>query len=1713
MLLGGESWTKRFGRWLLGDAEGANSASELVSYPSIQGGRNQSCINKTIPIILGKTYFTPYYVGLQEVYNVINGVDGKEETSHAMFLLGYHNIDVRDVSLGLVKLSSNEEGVENGYLTIDSDSRYAGTEYGTQIELRQNNSELTDYPCKVVQAGYNAQIPCTELEGQTVNTPVYAFSAINPHKVDIVIGFNGLIDLSDGEEKNATCIIKVEMSVDGGNTWLPFISGNNVVKFEDNEHSGTITTNSNCETTFTYRKNEVMKFHCSREFTYEELNSTNGTFTYVEDGVTKHGIKNNILELKVTRINVESTTSGVSDKCYLLNTTTWCYNKKKTDSAENTSHTVYDEPPIIEKYRNLTARMALTIKANDSINGQLEHLNCILTSKGRTWNGTNWSKTKVPTENPASIALEVLSGDFREGYAYEIDDSGDVPTSDKLDLESFGAFYEECESNFDFGSQYGILPRFTCDGVVLKKYKTIDLVNQILSCGRGSITLNGTKYGVLIDKPVENSVMILNDQNILDFACQRSFDEVPDGYEVEYVTALNDWQKDSFLCIPANQDSDTRNDIAEADAKLEKLEMPFVTHPARANAMALYKYACQILRPEIWTIKLAQEGELIEVGNKFEVQTGTISVGIGQGAEIKDLIIVDNYITGIKTDGKFNVTDVNEEYGVKITCADGISEPYILKRKLETFEEEGNYSDLYFEVPISIDYAHIPNTGDVVTFGIYELETKEAICIGKKENGDGTFVITTVPYQEDLYTYESSHELKEYESKTTNPQYNIPTPKYATVEESLEKSKQTKDIILAKVNNLWASHIVTLYKKSETVPSTANMPTLLTTYSFSNDTVTFEGGVTNNNGWYRSYSEADSNGNGTMFAIVATAKSQSATDNIATNEWSEAVPYGQNGINGYNSKTISLYRRGATEPSLFTEELVYNFEDNTLTGDLSDWTESVPETDADNSPCWEIHATAISLTSTATVSNWSTPIKIFQSSDLSLEQVKELINENAPPPTVIADVTFGGFYVDEENKTIASQSITSEIHVYQTGEELDFTFGNIELPSGWEYTVDGKSITLTVGQGVVIKTGSIPIPVIFTEYLTNCIYSREDGRIYISDEVNLLGDYDDIDNLPLSPNNDDVINWTGAETVSDLQADGLFKENTPYKYNAVTELWVEFIVENNSPYGFKTDASTQTTYTVGFGYTQVKGGVNRGAVTSVSGLPSDAIFGDYITWTGINTVSSLCADGTFKQCSIYSWNGTRWEKDTKPIHLSGALSDVLSVANADLANNNSEAKLLLDHLTANSAFIGDLTVTGSAFMERLAVTEISVGRWTDNDITNPTKFIGGSITSGNYQQGSRGWKINGNGDVEFQNGTFRGNVFATSLTLEDGATIEGFVTEDYLQSHYTDTTNLNRNYATKTEALNQIQQIYCLSSTQSPPNVTEWITYAGSDLNKWSTKIPEYPKNSSGDYSDTEYYLFTATQKKNAGTGIYSVNITRDYLYDKLFAQTNGKTIIKGGFIKTDLIEAESITADKIDVDDLFSQTITLKENGWIQSSNFESSDGFDGFRIFASGTAIFNKCIIREQAEFRGAVKNSSIYIESVDDEPIELNDTLHNLSLYTPNVYVFDTFNNITEYRISGYRKNELGIYIKSQSFIGTDPEVGVNREPYYTRDRFGQQILVQSENWIYNSYSWYIFTSFSDIRFINIPITNDPSDFEEDLGRVYADENGFLKIIKGI
>lgn len=166
---------------------------------------------------------------------------------------------------------------------------------------------------------------------------------------------------------------------------------------------------------------------------------------------------------------------------------------------------------------------------------------------------------------------------------------------------------------------------------------------------------------------------------------------------------------------------------------------------------------------------------------------------------------------------------------------------------------------------------------------------------------------------------------------------------------------------------------VRLYQRSSSAPA---VPASTLTYTFSTGALS---------GTLGSWSTAVPSGSNPLYTTQATALGTGATDTILTGEWSAPVVMAQDGAtgaagtNGLNNAVVTLYKRGATSPSVPFGTFTYTFATGALTGGtINGWTSDIPATDGN--PLWSITALASSNTSTASIAaaSFTAPAKVMQ---------------------------------------------------------------------------------------------------------------------------------------------------------------------------------------------------------------------------------------------------------------------------------------------------------------------------------------------------------------------------------------------------------------------------------------------------------------------------------------------------------------------------------------------------------------------------------------------------------------------------------------------------------------------------------------------------------------------------------------------------------------
>lgn len=1065
--------------------------------------------------------------------------------------------------------------------------------------------------------------------------------------------------------------------------------------------------------TFTKNSNKTIRFVATKNFTAQE--------SYGKD-----------ILIKVVK-ETPKAESGTQEDCSLLWYQTFCY-----DAALSSANTLEPCYVVEDQLKDKITRVAYRIIANDSTENMLDELHILSQGLARTWSNNAWSQTKTPTRNVADWILEVLTTDIHEPSKFD---------DDEIYLPSFGTLHDYCATN-----------EFYCDGIVSESIKKKDLIEKLLTICNSTLIINADGLlEVCTDKEETNPVALLNSENIISMTWSKSLARKLDGKKVTF-TNRDSWTVDTFYSMLDGGSYDYATD------QVDSLALDYVTTYNHAYKLAQRKLREIQLMPQTMEVDVGSEGDFYPLYSTVLMQLPQLLQGL-RSSVIKHVYYnTSNQITKIDISDAVDFVS-GSRYGVVIQAMNDYGFKLISAEVTGT----GQTRTLTFSAPLTPDQSLIvPTLGNHLSFGLLDENggftkvTHTMKIYGIKPNGKSGYVLTVRNYDPEVYSYGGP--IPEYNSNVTKPQN---PSRGVSIDDVLNAQRNLRGEMITSINatveNLYANHIVTLYKESDQVLSDTGITSDLI-YNFRTNGVSWDG--PGSNGWSITMPANPTN---QVWVTSATAYGKSVTDSIEPNEWAEPIVMGLNGSNGVNTATIQLYKRSVDAPTLIPATLTYYFADARIVcGDFNGWSTSVPDVREDGNPVWEIHATALSTGASDVIatggtweqSGWSTPSKITQDG-LTEQDVLDLIGDvQNESPNVYAYPTAGTIAVDSEGIVPVTQTVSMEIRVVQNNEDIDFTFGQITPPSGISVLADGHVLRITAAEGTRLQTSYIDVPVIFRSYRNNDYLVDEDGNplVWFScEDQHYYGAISSLSNLPASQSNSWFL-WSGNDTQStpELVEDGVFKKDTYYTYDSK---WVK---ASMIPLGIETEAVEDSRYTVAFTLSPIQGGRYAGPVSSTSNIPASPVINDFFTWTGTDQTSySGVQYGVLLTGCCYKWTGTQWVKDTGDLHRAVAMKDLLSVAEAKLAANNSDIISMVRELIAWNVVTENIQVTGEALIDSAIVNNLTIGKQSEQT---------GSIASWNFDS-THGFKLDVDGKLYAREAVISGDITAKSFILGENATI------------------------------------------------------------------------------------------------------------------------------------------------------------------------------------------------------------------------------------------------------------------------------------------------------------------------------------------------------
>lgn len=525
-----------------------------------------------------------------------------------------------------------------------------------------------------------------------------------------------------------------------------------------------------------------------------------------------------------------------------------------------------------------------------------------------------------------------------------------------------------------------------CNSYIYQQVKLEELLSKIASCGRAMYTYD--EFGrikLVIDRKVDYPKGTLSQQNIISKNEAFSYDDNFAGYLVDYADEDNGYERSSFYCWAPG------NSLKNYKGEVKPLSLAMVTNTNQAYSLSMYAMASSILQKDIITIKAGVEGNTLSLGDVTVVQNEDIDLS-ETSARIQELIIKDGMVRGFVVDGIYEYTDIrNEEgqvvQGVQITQPGNFGKSRVINLRLaepttividdnEYTMSKGMTNVVIFDkedIPENPETGNFASTvysfttGNIVMFGEFNSIGERYRIIKMKPENDGNFTFTLIPYIDEMYSYgdklpviHTSVKAQPVEKDFTTIS-EVPT----TIAEQNVVQKISTSFLEERVSQLYANHVVTLYKRSTSEITEVGIESDLI-YDFSTNTLTWSD-ESKSNGWKFNADVADE---GEIYLTTATAFGNERTDTIEPNEWSTPVPRGKNGI---STAAVYLYTRSNGRPAMPTIDVTYDFKTHSLSEVPEGWYVSVPT--LTNDDLWIISATASSAGDTDVIrsAEWSNP--------------------------------------------------------------------------------------------------------------------------------------------------------------------------------------------------------------------------------------------------------------------------------------------------------------------------------------------------------------------------------------------------------------------------------------------------------------------------------------------------------------------------------------------------------------------------------------------------------------------------------------------------------------------------------------------------------------------------------------------------------------------
>lgn len=369
------------------------------------------------------------------------------------------------------------------------------------------------------------------------------------------------------------------------------------------------------------------------------------------------------------------------------------------------------------------ALIAVWVRAGKQLNGVLDSLNCQVSRVCKDWNGSAW--VEQATNNPASLYRFALQG---PANAYPL-------TDDEIDLEQLQDWHEFCETE---DLKYNRVQDY--------ESSLYDVMGDICAAGRAAPRDDGTKWGVVIDRPQTVTVAHITPRNAWGFSGERPYVIFPQGFRIKFYDETN-------LYKPAERLVPWPGFVGEPSIT-ESLDLPGVTNPDQVWMEARKRQYELIYRRDSFTVmqdfegSIARRGDLVQLSydildsTQLAARVRSVSGGV---VVLDDKVTMEagkNYALRIR---KLATTEIDNDQSI-----------------LRTVRTTPGTTDALVLTSAGVD----PEVGDLVMFG-EALQVTQA-CLVRETEGAEDFNrhLVLIPYAPEIFALLALEEPPEWTGRS-----------------------------------------------------------------------------------------------------------------------------------------------------------------------------------------------------------------------------------------------------------------------------------------------------------------------------------------------------------------------------------------------------------------------------------------------------------------------------------------------------------------------------------------------------------------------------------------------------------------------------------------------------------------------------------------------------------------------------------------------------------------------------------------------------------------------------------------------------------------------------------------------------------------------------------------------------------------------------------